>query len=1655
MKKAFLLIFVSIILLLAFTSCDMLGNILGSDEPSDDTNTPIEDEHVHEWIEATCKSAKTCATCGEKEGRTLPHTLTEATCTDAKTCSVCNQTWGDPLGHSWSMATCTSASSCRRCGEVDGEALGHSWVEATCLEPKKCSVCPTVEGEALGHDYVVDAVEATCEAGGQVTHTCSRCDDNYVDGIVDALGHLNDVTLEAVAPTCTTNGLTAGVMCSRCDTITTKQRTISATGHTSTSEIVEPTCTQEGYTAYHCEVCNEDYTGNKVPALGHSYGAATCTEAAVCSVCGFDNDGAAIGHDWADATCTDPKMCKREGCSETEGEPLGHDMIPGNCMAPTTCSRCGTTEGEKETHVLTSNCANGIMTYTCNACGSSFMVEHGYVLDGSGYDGMTGVNNTLNGYTTSEDKPQYPLITEDGYYQLLQLEDTGAAKQLQIWVPKDNTSPDNFTSGNGAVGFYSFKINAYMDGNFGMQFVDGSSAGSRWSSDWCIADKPFSLTPPTTNEEGRTVVTATGWDNIVLYEKDVTDSDSMFTGWFEVMMGIVLDSETDTITLYYYVDGQYLGFASREITTTTNGINCVYISGNTQAAGSGLMIDDIAFGYTISGSWVFDEHVHTWTQGSAVSPTCASDGYTTYTCSCGAEQRFDLVPALGHKNDINVDAVAPTCTETGLTSGVKCSVCGEMTRAQKVVAALGHTEIEIPATAPTCTEAGHSAGLVCTTCGENTTEITTVPATGHKYVAEGTEATCTDEGHKTYKCSACDSSYDETLPALGHNYGDAKCTDTGVCSVCSLPSDGPIGHRFAPATCTEPGICERGCGATEGAPLGHDMAAATCTAASTCKACGITEGDKISHTLEHKYEKNKLTYYCAECNTSYTIDTGYYLDGTNHNGMTGNNTNVVHYGSALPAIVDGHYELLNTKGKNAQMQLWIPDESKAEMGFTGAKNALGFLSFKLNVYISNEDDKNGLDFKLVDSLSNQGDNRWKEGGVAATALGVKSVADGYTKLVADDGTVVANIAVDANNFTGWVDVKIAIELNGEFDQITLHYYIDGQHVYSMSKTLTTLTDSINSVYMSGYSQAKGSGVMLDDVAFGFTANGEYEFDTCKHTYVDPTCTTNKYCSTCGYVESGPLGHRGGEATCSVLAVCDYCHESYGEFAHKMSEATCYHASVCEYCNMTVGSLAPHNLVLTKELNKLKYSCSMCGAHYYVDTYYYLDGTDYKNMTPGAFIEKSYTHNNGYPVIVEKDGNKYYELINEKGLDEYTLNHNKAEVWLPAGHPNAEAGYFTGFSAANNATGFLSFKVDANMDVSTDPFKIQLIDHNVRSLSNNFWSDGALEAVFILSTPVANGTKKVVNLTGWSKVDLGTIEVNEDGFTGWIDVKIALVMNSNNTVTAHYYINGEYVNSGTVDNKIITGEITAAYFFGKTNALGCGFRLDDLALGYTANGELVPGITPEEPIVPDVPVEPDEPEDLDYSFSYNEVSESSIKNAALKTVVRSKIKQWDQSAGHNVHNGTPRYVVVTRTDGTKYEGLYFSRTTPWLGDETEQFSEFRLAVNSEQPGAYVTKITFDYIIRGSVEKNERYEFTDLEGNKFFSDGYVQVKTPQNHPLAGDNYPELSGTDFKCDGAWHTMTIDFGANGLEIIDILINLYHFQGEFIMANLNIEYRV
>ena len=117
------------------------------------------------------------------------------------------------------------------------------------------------------------------------------------------------------------------------------------------------------------------------------------------------------------------------------------------------------------------------------------------------------------------------------------------------------------------------------------------------------------------------------------------------------------------------------------------------------------------------------------------APTCTAQGYTTYTCECGDSYDADYVDALGHTEE-TIPAVAPTCTETGLTEGTQCSVCGETLTEQKELPANGHTPasaVEENYVAPTCTESGiKDVVIYCTECDkEISRETETIEATGH------------------------------------------------------------------------------------------------------------------------------------------------------------------------------------------------------------------------------------------------------------------------------------------------------------------------------------------------------------------------------------------------------------------------------------------------------------------------------------------------------------------------------------------------------------------------------------------------------------------------------------------------------------------------------------------------------------------------------------------------------------------------------------------------------------------------------------------------------------------------------------------------------------------------------------------------------------
>ena len=152
--------------------------------------------------------------------------------------------------------------------------------------------------------------------------------------------------------------------------------------------------------------------------------------------------------------------------------------------------------------------------------------------------------------------------------------------------------------------------------------------------------------------------------------------------------------------------------------------------------------------------------------------------------------------ACKHKDTVTDAAVAPTCTESGLTEGSHCAKCNEVVVKQEIVPALGHTDVIDDAVAPTCTESGLTAGVHCSVCNQTVIAQEIVPA-AHTYGEWSivTEADCFFEGEKTHSCKNCDYVENAPIETIEHSFVQNKENMLFYCEHCN----GVIyaGHLYA------------------------------------------------------------------------------------------------------------------------------------------------------------------------------------------------------------------------------------------------------------------------------------------------------------------------------------------------------------------------------------------------------------------------------------------------------------------------------------------------------------------------------------------------------------------------------------------------------------------------------------------------------------------------------------------------------------------------------------------------------------------------------------------------------------------------------------------------------------------------------------------
>ena len=170
---------------------------------------------------------------------------------------------------------------------------------------------------------------------------------------------------------------------------------------------------------------------------------------------------------------------------------------------------------------------------------------------------------------------------------------------------------------------------------------------------------------------------------------------------------------------------------------------------------------------------------HTWDNGTVTTePTETTPGVRTFTCAVCSQTKTEVIPATGAHTFVFTKTVAPSCTEAGYDL-YTCSGCGA-TEKRNVKPALGHKWDSGTVTAEPTEKGPGTMTYTCTVCGQTKTEV--IPATGpHTHVwGEGTVTvapTETTPGVRTYTCTVCGKTRTEIIPATG----SAVCPGGAAC----------------------------------------------------------------------------------------------------------------------------------------------------------------------------------------------------------------------------------------------------------------------------------------------------------------------------------------------------------------------------------------------------------------------------------------------------------------------------------------------------------------------------------------------------------------------------------------------------------------------------------------------------------------------------------------------------------------------------------------------------------------------------------------------------------------------------------------------------------------------------------------------------------
>lgn len=624
-------------------------------------------------------------------------------------CSVCGSTYTDEIGksaHNYDKMTVVSPTAysqgytmyeCTTTCEHDHPDGSYN-CSATYVTDYTDKLSLDSDTTGCAHDFYSGDVirKATCYTEGVQEYKCIHCGYSYTEIIPVYEEHSWRITATQ-NPFCEIDGYDAYV-CSYC-LEEKKENVIPATGHDYITTIVAPTETEKGYTEFVCTHCGNAFIDNytafseddSVAEHAHSYDipyevAATCTatgESGYECACGLrDSDIViipSIGHDY---------QSNHLSCTES-----------GTVL--TVCSNCGDSYShEKAAYdhyyegvvVEASDLEEGYTQYTCKHCGetyrdeyhthdwSEFLIQHPGCTD-QGYHAkecyICKAKEILyytdpRGHTWNEWE-EVVAPTEESEGLMTRNCSSCTASESQT-IPKiqaghthsyqESVTQESTCCSFGTVTYSCECGNTYSEN---LPYNDNHNYAIVEYSDYVslhcticgmpksVDDMPHrynsTVIEPTCSDNGYTIYTCFQCGDYFTadetnpfghsYESTVVEPTETAQGYTDHICSVCGDTYRDSYT-------DPLGVID-QVSETNNLL---------------LVVTPV------------EEHSHSYTS-SVTASTCTTDGYTTYSCTCGDTYTSDETEALGHSYQSEV--VEPTETEEGYTEYV-CSICGDTYR---------------------------------------------------------------------------------------------------------------------------------------------------------------------------------------------------------------------------------------------------------------------------------------------------------------------------------------------------------------------------------------------------------------------------------------------------------------------------------------------------------------------------------------------------------------------------------------------------------------------------------------------------------------------------------------------------------------------------------------------------------------------------------------------------------------------------------------------------------------------------------------------------------------------------------------------------------------------------------------------------------------